>query len=276
MSFKLLSLSLIQSLNPKRIKKNPRIMPWLDVFALLAWGTLFLKYVVTGQIKLLIHPNYIGLVLATSIVFLLLAALRGLYIIRTNLNQDNRSEHITLFSPHFSSSLLLIIAILGLLIPPSILSSQAALQRGVTDTLPLTRFQPQSFRTSTKPEDRSLFDWVRTLNAYPEPDAYTGQKANVKGFIIHLPELPDNYILLARFVVTCCAVDAYPVGIPVQLEDSRVNYPQDRWLVVQGTMKTETLPVLSHNSEPGKEERQLVLVAKSVEEIPTPSDPYDY
>ena len=268
--------SSMSSNNKKKRKKLGQITRWLDVFALLAWGILLLKYVITGQIKLLIHPNYIGLVLVTSIVLLLLAAIKGLQILRSNLNQDNSSEHITLFSPRFSSSLLVVVAILGLFIPPNVLSSQAALQRGVTDTLPLTRFQPQSFRTSTKPEERSLFDWVRTLNAYPEPDAYTGQQAKVKGFIIHLPELPDNYILLARFVVTCCAVDAYPVGIPVQLEDSRANYPQDKWLAVQGKMKTETLPVISHNDETEKEERQLVLVAKSIKEIPTPSDPYDY
>ena len=262
--------------NKKKKKKSRQINRWLDVFALLTWGILLLKYVITSQIKLLIHPNYIGLVLVTSLVLLLLSIIKGLQILRSNLNRDNSSEHITLFSPRFSSSLLLVVAILGLLIPPNVLSSQAALQRGVTDTLPLTRFQPQSFRTSTKPEERSLLDWVRTLNAYPEPDAYTGQKANVKGFIIHLPEFPDDYILLARFVVTCCAVDAYPVGIPVQLEKSRANYPQDKWLVVQGTMETAILPAIDKNDETETEKRQLVLVAKSIEKIPTPSDPYDY
>lgn len=275
MIFQLPFSGLIKSSNKKNSKKPLKFAHWIDIFALFAWGILFLKYVVTGQIKLLIHPNYIGLVLTTSIFLLALATIRGLQLRRSTLN-NNQSEHITLFSPRLSSFLLLIVAILGLLIPPKILSSQAALQIGVTDTLPLTRFQPESFRTSTKPEDRSLFDWVRTLNVYPEPDAYVGQEANIKGFVIHLPELPDNYLFLARFVVTCCAVDAYPIGIPVQLKDSRVNYPQDQWLTVQGTMKTVTLPVIGNSSKTEKEERRLVLVAKSIEEIPIPSNPYDY
>ena len=264
-------------LKNKKKNKKPRLLNrWLDVLVLLSWGILLLKYIITNQIQLLIHPNYNGLVLVTGLILLLFAVVKGLQILRSNSDRDSNSEHITLFSPRFSSFLLLIVAISGLLIPPNVLSSQAALQRGVTDTLPLTRFQPQSFRTSTKPEERSLLDWVRTLNAYPEPDAYTGQQANVKGFIIHLPDFPENYILLARFVVTCCAVDAYPVGIPVQIEKNRANYPQDKWLVVQGTMETATLPAIDKNNETETEKRQLVLVAKSIEEIPTPSDPYDY
>jgi uncharacterized repeat protein (TIGR03943 family) len=172
---------------------------------------------------------------------------------------------------------LAIAAILGLLIPPTILTSQTALQRGVAESLPLTQSQIQAFRTQTNPEERSLIDWVRTLNAYPEPDAYAGQKAKVSGFVMHLPELPDNYLFLARFIITCCAVDAYPIGIPVQLESNRNAYEPDTWLEVEGEMMPEILPAVSANgteASPGK--RQLVLVAKSVEKIPTPADPYDY
>lgn len=257
-------------------KKTGALTRWLDIFALLTWSILLIKYVITGQIKLLIHPNYIGLVLVTGVVLFLLAVAKSLYLLRSNSDRNNRSEHITLFPPGLSIFLLLTVAILGLLIPPNVLASQAALQRGVTDTLPLTRFQPQSFRTSTKPEERSLLDWVRTLNAYPEPDAYTGLKVDVKGFVIHLPELPDDYLFLARFVVTCCAVDAYPVGVPVKLEKSRANYPQDQWLEVQGTMKTATLPAISNSGESEQEKRQLVILPESIQVIPTPADPYDY
>lgn len=267
--------SLRSTQKKKKRKKRFSLVLWIDILALFAWGALLLKYVVTGQIKLLIHPNYIPLVLITGIFFLVLASLKVLQLRRSTLN-NTPGEHITLFSPHLSSFLLLTVAMLGLLIPPKILSSQAALQIGVSDNLPLTRFQPESFRTATKPEDRSLFDWVRTLNVYPEPDAYAGQTANVKGFVLHLPELPENYLFLARFVVTCCAVDAYPIGLPVKLENSRDNYPQDQWLSVQGIMATATLPAIGNSGKTDKEERRLVLVAKTIEEIPIPSDPYDY
>jgi uncharacterized repeat protein (TIGR03943 family) len=122
-----------------------------------------------------------------------------------------------------------------------------------------------------------LIDWIRTLNAYPEPDAYAGPKAKVTGFVVHLPHLPENYLLISRFIITCCAVDAYPVGIPVKLESSRNAYPPDTWLEIEGEMMVETLPLDEQTlTETSSEKRQLILAAKSLQQIPTPADPYSY
>jgi putative membrane protein len=257
------------------------ILPALDILALFAWGTLLFKYWQTGQLRLLIHPNYFGLVFITSMVLFLLGiakTLQFLEILRKRRDDSTPREtvqHITLFPPGIGSGLLVITALIAFLIPPTVLTSQIALQRGVSESLPITQNQPQAFRSMIKPEDRSLIEWVRTLNAYPEPDAYAGQKAKVSGFVIHLPQLPDNYLLLSRFILTCCAIDAYPVGIPVKLSQNRSAYPQDSWLEIEGEMATETIPSSSQNSsEKPTEKRQLVIVAKSIKPIPTPADPY--
>jgi uncharacterized repeat protein (TIGR03943 family) len=251
-----------------RISRRAKFFSWLDIVTLLAWGSLLLKYVITGQFKLLIHPNYFALVLLSSLILLVLGAIEIFLVISGN-KTTNRENHLTLLSPRFSSSLLLSIAIAGWLISPQVLTSQTAIQRGLGETLPLTRLQPQSFRSTTKPEERSLIDWVRTLNAYPEPDAYDRQPAKVSGFVVYSAQLPDNYILLSRFIITCCAVDAYPIGIPVKLTTSHRQYPQDSWLEIQGKMTSETLTQ-------DETKRQLVLTAESIEQIPTPSDPYNY
>lgn len=256
------------------INKN-NLNSWLDAIAIFLWGSLLFKYVITGQLRLLIHPNYFRLVLVTSLIFLSIGIIQILLIVINRQANDSQNEHIVLFPRGVSSSILLVIAIAGFLIPPKILTSQTAMQRGVSD-LPLTRIKPQAFRTSTKPETRSLIDWVRTLNAYPEPDAYQGLPANISGFVLHLAELPDNYIVLSRFVITCCAVDAYPIGIPVKLTTSRHNYPPDSWLEIKGEMMTETLPSKDRISATTTKKRQLVLAAQSIAKIPTPSDPYNY
>jgi uncharacterized repeat protein (TIGR03943 family) len=252
----------------------PRLLwlqPLLDVLAILAWGSLLLKYWLTGKINVLLHPGYIWL--AYSAGFFLVGL--GLYKLGQFLWRMRRSNrlrptvmpaHFSLFPPGWSSGLLLAVALFGLQFTPQPFASDVALNRGVTDTLSMTRSQPQAFRGNKRPEDRSIIEWVRTLNVYPEPDAYKGQKANVDGFAIHLPSLPDNYLMISRFVITCCAADVYPVGLPVKLAGSRAAYPADQWFRVEGKMITETID----------NKRQLVVQAERLQTIPKPQNPYDY
>ncbi len=266
-----------------RTLKLQRLLPGLDILALLAWGLLLLTYWRTGKLYLLIHPNYFWLVFVTSLILLALAGIQGWQMLQAwrknkwDSTPKSIIGHITLFPPGWGSTLLLTAALAGFFISPTVFASQVALQRGVTESLPQTQEQPQAFRSTTKPEQRSLIDWIRTLNAYPEPDAYAGQKATVSGFVVHLPQLPENYLLISRFILTCCAVDAYPVGLPVKLPRDRSAYPADSWLEIEGEMMTETLSVNSQTlkATPTKR-RQLVLVAKSLQAIPTPFDPYSY
>ena len=262
----------MRSASAQNNQKN--LFSWLEGCALLAWGVLLLKYSFTGQYKLLIHPNYYSLVLSSGIVLLVLGIIKIKSIL--DKSQSNNSNHITLFPPGLGNSLLLIVAIAGLSISPKVLTSQTAIKRGVGD-LPITTIQPQAFRTASKPEERSLIEWIRTINAYPEPDAYSGQPANITGFVLHLSELPDNYIMLSRFVITCCAVDAYPIGIPVKLDSSRSNYPVDSWLTVAGVAIAETLPVKDRiETNTITEKRSVAIEARSIKTIPTPAAPYSY
>ncbi len=263
---------------PKRPRRQrPKLqnlfLPLLDIFALAAWGILMLKYWVNNELNLLIHPNYFGLVIVTGFALLIIAALRVLQLfVQVRQRKAGRpvtmpvAQHISLFPPGWSTALLLAAAILGLLITPKVFASQTAIQRGVTDSITMTRSQPQAFRGVNKPEERSLIEWVRTLAVYPEPDAYTGQAVKVQGFVVHPPELPSQYLLISRFVITCCAADAYPVGLPVKLTSNRDAYPVDTWLEVKGKMITETLS--------GK--RQLTVEASSLNKIPKPANPYYY
>jgi uncharacterized repeat protein (TIGR03943 family) len=243
--------------------------PWLDVLALFIWGMLLLKYWISGKLYILIHPNYFGLSIATGITLLILGGLKARQIIQESLVGSSPSvQHISLFPKGWGSLLLIITACLGLFITPQTFGAQMALKRGLTESLPITRAQPQKFRTAIQSENRSLIEWMRLINVNPEPDAYTGQKAKITGFVIHPPDLPENYIWLGRFVLTCCAADAYPVGIPVLLPQgkSRELYPQDTWLDIEGTMFTETF----------NNHRKLTLKSQTVKAILPPKNPYDY
>lgn len=243
----------------------------LDTLAILAWGILLLRFWVSGRINILLHPDYVWLAVSAGIFLLGLGIFRVLQGIarshqRTFPMPTPQMTHFNLFPPGWSSALLLIVALFGLQFSPQAFASQIALDRGVTETLSMTRSQPQSFRGGTRPEDRSLIDWVRTLNVYPEPDEYKGLPVKVDGFVIHPDELPDDYLLLARFVITCCAADVYPVGLPVKLSGDRAQYPADQWFQVTGEMATETL----------NNQRQLVIIPSQFTAISEPENPYDY
>jgi uncharacterized repeat protein (TIGR03943 family) len=247
---------------------------WVDTFALISWGVLLLKYWLTGQINLLLHPDFMWLANLAGLFLLSLGSYRvwqyGYWrrrkSARMRLMPPASVQHFSILPPGLGSIILIIVAIAGLIIKPQPFNSQVALDRGVTDTLTATRSQPQAFRASVQPEERSIIDWVRTLNVYPEPDAYAGQAVNVQGFVIHPPEMPDEYLLVSRFVLTCCAADAYPVGLAVKLPQARAAYPSDMWIDVRGEMMTETI----------NGTRQLTIRPENIEEIPEPRNPYEY
>ncbi|MBD2384867.1 TIGR03943 family putative permease subunit [Cylindrospermum sp. FACHB-282] len=252
--------------NPKSKIQNI-LLPWLDVFAIGAWGVLILKYWLTGKLNLLIHPDYFWLAISGGFGLLIVGLSKAWQLwVRRRRYDPPSTQHFSLFPPGWGSALLLTAAILGLMITPRVFASDKALQGGVTELMGATRAQPQAFRATIRPEERSLVDWVRTLNVYPEPDAYAGQKVKVQGFVIHPPDMSKDHLFLARFVITCCAADAYPAGLPVKLTGTRDQYPPDIWLEVEGQMVTENLL--------GK--RQLTIAANSLKTIPQPKNPYTY
>ncbi|RAM48655.1 MAG: TIGR03943 family protein [Hapalosiphonaceae cyanobacterium JJU2] len=254
--------------NPNRINRiQKKLLPWLDVLAITAWGILLLKYWLTDKLNLLIHPNYFGLVVAAALCLLIVAFFKAKELLQRRRHEmTGNMQHISLFPPGWGSVLLLVAAILGLTFTPQVFASDKALQRDFSELLGSTRVKPQAFRASVTPEERSLVDWVRMLNVYPEPDRYQGNKVKVQGFVIHPPDLAKEYIFLARFVLTCCAADAYPVGLPVKLKETRDQYPADTWLEVEGEMTTETIA----------DKRQLTIAASSLKKIPQPKNPYSY
>ncbi|AFZ42979.1 protein of unknown function DUF1980 [Halothece sp. PCC 7418] len=270
-------MRLIKNISPSTF--HSLLLPSLDALTFFAWGIVLFKYWLTGEIRLLIHPNYIGLVMVTGGVLLFLGCLKSFQIYenqKRKKHQEKVMQHVTLFPVGWSSFFLLGTAILGLLIPPKVLGSDIALQRGIRETLPVTENQPEAFRVNVKAEDRSLIDWIKTINAYPEPDAYQGEKVKVRGFVIQKEQLPENYFLLAQFIITCCAIDAYPVALPVKIANSDQQYKNDTWLEVEGEMMSERLAFMTATDLESQEKRQVVIGAETITEIPTPRNPYGF
>ncbi len=244
-----------------------RSFPWpvvLDVLALLLWGLMILRYWWTGLLAVLLHRDYHWLAIGAGWILLSLAVWRGMALVRSR--QTVNTPHVALLPQQWSLAVLLGVAVFGLIYVPRPFASDTALARGIADPVGLTRAQPQRFVRNTPPEERRLIEWIRTLNVYPEPDAYEDDPVNVTGFAIHPPNWDENHLMVARFVLTCCAADAYPVGLPVKLAGDRSEYAPDSWITIQGEMTTETIDG----------QRRLVIQPESVTPVPEPDNPYEF
>ena len=260
---------------PPSLSPSPpgfRRWPWqslVDGVMLVLWAAVIARFSLTGKLYLLLHPDYMGLAYLALVLLLLLGLLRLAQVwraVRQGQPAPRSQEHSPLLPRQLSSGVLIAVATFGLIYSPRPFTSETAFQRGIADVLGQTRSRPQRLVLSRQPQDRTIVDWVRTLNVYPEPDAYTGQQVKVIGFVTPMPDWPQNIFMISRFVLTCCAADAYPVGLPVQLPASAPAPGADTWLEVSGTMTTASLG--------GK--RQLVVGSAILTPIPIPRNPYEY
>ena len=228
----------------------------LQANVLLIISTYILYLGVRQDLDLYIHPRYI--------VFTIVLA--GIGFIMTSLyavKSKNTAEH-----DHGSKMLLVPLFFLlaaGLLLPGKTLSSATVSQRttdagsivATTDSGPVDTLFAGSSR------GLRLRDWSQILATNNDPAFYATKPAKVSGFVFDAG-LGDDTVWLARFVLTCCAVDAQPVGVPVQIENWQQTYEEDQWLEVEGVFRLA-------DTDDGE---QIVLIPDTIEEINQPDNPY--
>lgn len=220
-----------------------------------AYGAYLLYAYWTGALYFYIHPIYILPTVAAGVILLALAAAgqRG----GAPAGQSGPSP--------LAVTVLALPLALGFLLPPKPLGLSTAAQRGVELT-PLGRPEdPPDFSLGVRPEAFTIKDWVKALQADPEPGRHAGKPARVTGFVYRDDRLPGDWFLVARFVVQCCAVDAQPVGLPVRAGDGTVP-EQGRWVVVEGVWEV---------GEVGGQ-RRAVIAATTLTPTERPAQPYLY
>lgn len=88
-----------------------------------------------------------------------------------------------------------------------------------------------------------------------------GLRVEVDGFISKIHD--DETIELSRFLASCCAADAVPYSVDVELPDGAVGLAKNQWLRIRGLVVA-----------PPTGERAYSLLAEEVEEIERPGDTY--
>ena len=206
------------------------------------------------KLSLFLHPDFIPLaIVATGVLLVVTFAL---------LFQRHSHAHALTW---WKTILLLFPVLVVTFVPLRPLSSSTALTRGINSGVLSIGRKVNAMQFASNPAKRSLYQWVIALNANPEPTHYDGQPVNIKGFILHDPALPSDQVLLARFIVTCCAADARVLSLPIQKTSALASAKDDQWYAIKGKMV-----VVDANGQ-----RSLLVQPDSAEQITEPDDPYE-
>ncbi|MBK0417640.1 TIGR03943 family protein [Leucobacter sp. CSA1] len=115
-------------------------------------------------------------------------------------------------------------------------------------------------------EDLNVRDWSLLLRR-GDPGAVTGVETELVGFVLPDEEDPENLFYVSRFVVTCCAVDAQPVGVPVYMPGWQESFATDDWVSVAGVFAPNPSAA---SAQP------VALRAAEAAGTEAPEDPYVY
>jgi len=154
---------------------------------------------------------------------------------------------------------------LGLLVPARPLGTAAIANKGINANAPLTAGGSAPVQLDLASTDRNVLDWVRAFNYASDPATYTGEAADVIGFVYHPDGLPAGQFLISRFAVTCCSADATAVGLLVNWPDA-ANLTDNTWVRVRGAM---AVGAFAGRPTP-------LINADSLEGVAEPDQPYLY
>ncbi|MFS4506989.1 TIGR03943 family putative permease subunit [Clavibacter sp. Sh2141] len=155
-----------------------------------------------------------------------------------------------------------------LVLPPRTLTSSTVTQRALNSSTVASDAAPDEELLGTSDfSTLGVKDWSVLLSQTTDPTFFTSKSVDVTGFVSADPDDPEDVFYVTRFVVTCCAVDAQPVGVPVYQPGWASTLEIDEWVRVTG-------PFASNPS--AKSRQPLAVMPQGVEQVEQPADPYVY
>ena len=222
---------------------------------------------VTNQLILYINPRYVIFTLIMALLALVLMV--ASFIVRAAHSHEDdpptRSQKVTTV---LGGVVILVLAVGMVVVPPATLSSATAIQRDVSGSTVVSSSQSVSTSgsaTSATYAKFSVLDWSTLLRQTSSPGFYAGKPANVVGFVTPDTDDPANLFYLTRFVITCCAVDAQPVAVPVYYPGWKTHFAADAWVSVTGGFVSDPST---------KSSAQIALVPSAVRVVVKPTQPY--
>lgn len=243
------------------------VQRWRGVAIIAAMAAVTLWLAISGQLALYIHPRYnvFTILMAVIAVVLAVAAVAS----RRSHDDDGPPPPRSTRALGLTAAGIAAVFTVGMIvIPPATLSTATAEQREINST---AASDTAAFEeaTSADAEAVSRFtvrEWATILRQTSDLSFFANKPVtDLVGFVTPAPDDPENVFYVSRFVVTCCAVDAQPLGVPVYLPNWQTEFPQDSWVSITGGFV----------SNPSRESLLPVVIDPStVEAVEQPREPY--
>ncbi len=235
-----------------------KTVDWAKSFILLGLGVYLAHLILTGNLSNYINQRFAWLVYVGAGIFVLLALVNVFSgLARSPDGHDHQHYEI-------GWDILLIVSLpllLGFLIPSRSLGIEAV--NGGVSLSPVGVQSAAAFQRS--PLDRNILDWLREFDRAVTPAEFNDQEAEVIGFVYREPSHEADGFMLARFTMSCCVADAFPIGMPVNWNDSG-DLTAGAWVRVTGALQAASFAG----------EFMPVLFADAVELVDEPAQAYLY
>ena len=239
-------------------------MAWRGVFAIgvLTVITVWLGF--QGMLGFYIHPRYNVFTLVMAAIGVVLMAISLVVSHTGHSHAGHRHARGHSLMEWLSLSLVAVVVVIAVVLPPTTLSSYTAENRsfGTVATSPAADAIDIDSTTSGF-ENLTVRDWASLLIQTQDPTFFRGKPFSALGTMTESGD-PDVF-LLTRFVVTCCAVDAQPVSVPVYFPGWQDEFALDSWVTIEGGFQ-----VLPEVDVPGN----LVVVSSGIVLEEVPREPY--
>src|SRR5215207_7185985 len=278
-----------------RALSDARTVSLATYFAILLFNVYTLSLYYNQQLTFYIHPRYITFTVALNAISLVACAvgfLLAAWRMGTATSKSTTAVATAVASPGSASSAgwrpsftvlvagLVLVAAYAL--PARTLSSGTADQRSANFNS--IQAQPSGSGTGSGAgstagggaggDTLALFgadtsrltvaDWALAFNLRSTPASYVGKEVDVVGFVFHPKGTPEDVFYVSRFSVTCCAVDARPLGVPVYSPGWQEEFKEDSWVHLTGSFAETEEDI----SEP------VVVTPETIEPTEQPADPY--
>ena len=210
-----------------------------------------------------IHPRYHIFASIISIVGIILLLIDTM--LQLKLKASVKPAKLSLKSVKPASYLAIIILLAGYLLPPKPLSPSSLAQRESPAII-----EPESRCETPKPREGSsaisINRWKTAINSCKQTSYFNNAGISVTGFVSNglLKNYGYNYFYIARYVISCCAVDSVPMKILVE-KNFFIDYPDGTWLTVKGKLSQKVV----------NGQAEYVITDARADKIDQPKYPYE-